>query len=562
MRLTIALAVIAMALLPSAARAQSPTGFAQLEGTAGCLRQPGLDLYGDAPESCALASGLANAYAAVLSPDQRFLHVVSSGGMTSGSSAITTFLRDGTNGALTFAGCVSASGGDGRVGSDGLCGHADALLGAHGLAITANGRFAYTVATTAGAVSWFDRDPATGALSQRGCIKQVIGPHERCALGYALAGASAVALSPDERFVYVASAASAAVAVFARDPDTGALTERSCVSDTGSDGQCLDGVALSGARGLVVPADGRNVYVTSIAGGAVTSLARDPETGALTPAGCFLADAPTGGPCTSVPTLAGASSAALSGDGRTLYVAGTEQSTLVTLARDTTSGALTLASCLQHVPPQGADAVDDPDYYDEVDHRFAECGPAKALDNINEVVVSRDGRTVYAAGYNLAAFQRDATSGSLSQFGCAQNDLEYHSCSQDRAVGDLTSLAVSDDGRSLYVLSSISNSVAVYGAALAVVSASTRLQRAGTIAVRLTCPSVRAEGCAGAMRAGSAHAARFRLPAGATRTVRLRVSARLAGTVRRHGRASVRVVARDARLRTTPIVRRVVVRNP
>jgi DNA-binding beta-propeller fold protein YncE len=350
--------------------------------------------------------------------------------------------------------------------------------------------------------------------------------------------------------------------VFARDADTGALTERSCVSDTGSDGQCLDGVALSGARRLVVPADGRNVYVTSSAGGAVAALARDAQTGALTSAGCLLADAPSGGPCTAVPTLAGAASAAISGDGRTLYVAGTEQSTLVALTRDTTSGALTPVSCLQHVPPQGSDAVEDPDYYyDEVDRRFAECGPAKALESIGEVAVSGDGRAVYGAGYGLAAFQRDATSGALTQFGCAQSDLEYRSCSHDRAVGDLTGLAVSDDGRSLYVASSDTSSVAVYGAALAIASASARLEPAGTIAVRLACPGVRAEGCAGAMRAGGAHSARFQLPGGATRTIRLRLSARLAGMVRRHGRTSVPVVARDDRLRMAPIVRRVVVRR-
>jgi 6-phosphogluconolactonase (cycloisomerase 2 family) len=561
MRLPIVLVAFVVTFVPGVARAQAPTSFAQLEGAAGCLRQLGAESFEDeeVPETCALASGLGSAYAAVLSPDQRFVYVVASGGRTSGSSAITTFGRDAANGALAFTGCLSATGGDGRVGSDGLCGRADALLGVRGLAITADGRFAYAVAAGASAVSWFDRDPATGALTQRGCLKQAVGPRERCRLGYALGGAAAVALSPDERFVYVASAASGAVAVFARDADTGVLTERGCVSDTGSDGQCLDGVALSGARRLVVPADGRNVYLTSSSGGAVAALARDAETGAVTPVGCLMADPPVGGPCTAVPTLAGATSAAISGDGRTLYVAGEQESTLVALARDTTSGALTPASCLQHVPPEGADAVDDPDYYDEVDHRFAECAPAKALENIDEIAVSRDGRAVYGAGYGLAAFRRDPTSGALTQFGCAQSDLEYRSCSEDRAVGGVSGLAVSDDGRNLYVLSSDSSSVAVYGAALAITSASARMTRAGTIAVRLACPAVRALGCAGVVRAGGASIARFRVPGGATRTVQLRLSARVAGVVRRHGRTSVRVVARDGRLRTVPITGRVAV---
>ena len=166
-------------LLPGS-RAQSPIGFAQLDGTAGCVRQPGdpADEYEEPPENCAFASGLDEASDAVLSPDQRFVYIVSSGGETTGASAITTFARDTTSGALSFAACVSATGGDGRVGSDGLCAHADALLGAHGLAITADGRFAYAVAAGSQAVSWFDRDPATGALTQRGCLKQSLGPFE------------------------------------------------------------------------------------------------------------------------------------------------------------------------------------------------------------------------------------------------------------------------------------------------------------------------------------------------------------------------------------------------
>jgi 6-phosphogluconolactonase (cycloisomerase 2 family) len=559
MRLAAFLVTLAVTLAPGVARGQSPPSFAQLEGTAGCLRQ--LGPVENAPANCALVSGLDEASAAVLSPDQRFVYVVSSGLETSGSHAITTLSRDTTSGELTFNGCVSATGGDGRVGSDGLCSRADALLGASGLAITADGRFAYVVAAGSSAVSWFDRDPGTGALTQRGCLKQAVGPHERCALGYALGGASAVALSPDERFAYVAAANSGAVAVFARNPNTGALTERSCVSDTGSNGQCVDGVALAIANRLVIPVDGRNVYVTSGRRGSVTMLARDAATGALAPAGCLMADPPLGGPCTAVPTLGGAAAAAISDDGRSLYVAGTEDSTLVAFSRDTTSGELTPASCVQHSAPQGADAVGDPDFYDEVEHPFAECAPAKALESIDDVLVSRDGRAVYGAGFGLVAFRRDPTSGALTQFGCAQSELEYHSCSEDRAIGDVSGLAASDDGRNLYVVSADSSSIAVYGAAVAIASTSARLSRAGTVAVRLACPRVRAEGCAGAIRAGRARIAHFRLSGGATRGVRLRLTNRRARIVRLHGSASVRIVARDGRLPTDPIARRVVVRS-
>ena len=442
-------------------------------------------------------------YAASLSPDQRFVYVISAGGASAGSNAITAFTRDPGTGSLAFASCISATGGDGRVGSDGLCAHGDALLGAHGLAISADGRSAYAVAAGANAITWFDRDPATGALTQKGCLKQAIGPHERCTLGYALGGAAAVSLSPDEKFVYVASASSGAVAVFSRDAATGALTELSCVSDTGSDGQCTDGVALAGARGLVLPADGKNVYVTSSSGSAVIVLNRDADTGALTPAGCLLADAPAGGPCVSVRSLEGAASGALSGDGRTLYVAAPGESTLVQLNRDPATGGLAFAGCLQHTPPAGADAVDNPDYYDSPDETFSECAPTKALESITQVAVSKDGRAVYGAGYDLAAFNRDGATGALSEFGCAQEDLEYHSCTPGRAISDATSLAASDDGRSLYVLNGYTNSVAVYVAALAITSSQARMTH-DSVQVHLACPRRAPPGCAGTLSAGAA----------------------------------------------------------
>jgi hypothetical protein len=103
--------------------------------------------------------------------------------------------------------------------------------------------------------------------------------------------------------------------------------------------------------------------------------------------------------------------------------------------------------------------------------------------------------------------------------------------------------------------------VAIYAAALSIASSSARLARARTVAVRLACPAVRSEGCAGVLRAGGAGVKRFRVPAGATRTVRLTLPARLAAAVRRHGRTRVRVTARDGVLQTAPITRWIVVRS-
>jgi len=299
------LGLMLLLVLPGAARAQS---FAQLSGTAGCVLQTGLNFDDEdagvyveyAPKDCGRAGGLMNARSVVVSPDQGTVYVVSSGGALTGSNGVATFAR-GADGALTFRACVTATGGDGRVGSDGLCTRADSLRGATSLALSPDGRSAYVAAPGSNGVSWFSRDATTGALTGGGCIKHTFGFGEHCAGGFALDGVSSVAVSPDGRFVYAASSRSNAVVVFARDATSGALTEVSCVSDTGSDGACADGTALAGADGVLVTAE--DVYVTSALAGSVTGYRRDATTGALTPHGCLLATAPEGGPCTSVPAL-------------------------------------------------------------------------------------------------------------------------------------------------------------------------------------------------------------------------------------------------------------------
>ncbi len=78
-----------------------------------------------------------------------------------------------------------------------------------------------------------------------GCVSNT--GREGCARGRALAGADSVALSPDGRSAYVlGSSLIDAVAVFARDRSTGALSQlrgrAGCVSQEGAEG-CARGRA-------------------------------------------------------------------------------------------------------------------------------------------------------------------------------------------------------------------------------------------------------------------------------------------------------------------------------
>src|SRR5262249_30864946 len=98
-----------------------------------------------------------------------------------------------------------------------------------------------------------------------------------------LRGAYNLALSRDGRSLYVTGRASAAIAVFDRDPQTGAITQKpgaaGCLSSRGGDG-CGSARALAGARGGTVSADGRNVYSGAFDDSAIGVFARSSD-GAL-----------------------------------------------------------------------------------------------------------------------------------------------------------------------------------------------------------------------------------------------------------------------------------------
>src|SRR5262249_6634498 len=145
-----------------------------------------------------------------------------SGGTTgNGTSGIAVFNRDAGTGGVTFGSCITDSGGDGLVGSEGVCADGDAMNSVEGLAFTPDGSTLYATSPGSSAVSWFSRDKATGKLTQQGCIKLLARTGEHCSQANALGGAVDVAVAPDGAHVYVVSFRSAAVDVFKRDATTG-----------------------------------------------------------------------------------------------------------------------------------------------------------------------------------------------------------------------------------------------------------------------------------------------------------------------------------------------------
>jgi 6-phosphogluconolactonase (cycloisomerase 2 family) len=354
------------------------------------------------------------------------------------------------------AGCVSENGNGGE------CADGKALVDPVSLATSADGKSVY-VASLSNAVAVFRRN-ATGALTQlagtAGCTSET-GSGGICADGKALNGAISVTLSADGKSVYVASFLSDAVAVFARNTTTGKLTQLAgtagCTSETGSGGACADGRKLDGSASVAVSADGKSVYVASFFSDAVAVFARNTTTGKLTQlagtAGC-VSETGSGGACADGKALNGANSVALSADGKNVYVASEVSDAVAVFARNTITGQLTqlsgTAGCVSQTGTGG------------------DCADGKALDQANSVAVSADGKSIYvASGVSdaVAVFQRNTTTGALTQLagtaGCT-SEGGAAGCAFGKALNGSYSVAVSADGKSVYVASQFSDAVAVF----------------------------------------------------------------------------------------------------
>jgi DNA-binding beta-propeller fold protein YncE len=235
-------------------------------------------------------------------------------------NSVSAFSRDSGSGALTqlagTAGCIAEA-------TEG-CATGIALKSVEGLAISGDGASVYAATALSNAVVELSRDASTGALTQAGggsgCI--VDAALTGCTLGRELAGANAVAISPDDGNVYVTSLFSNSVTSFNRAAPATALTQKegtsACLIFLRSAG-CSFGRAMVAPEGLAVSPDGKNVYVASFKTGAIDVLNRG-SAGAVGQkpgtAGCLAASV---NGCAKARALKGVSSIALSPDGRYLY---------------------------------------------------------------------------------------------------------------------------------------------------------------------------------------------------------------------------------------------------
>jgi DNA-binding beta-propeller fold protein YncE len=343
--LAISAGVVALALPASAFAVTTPQRhhqqgqksgtLSQLPGARGCLVDRSTK-----PAGCGTARALKGpgpfmgSRAIAVSPDGKNLYVASSK-----SDAIAIFKRNARTGALAqppgIGGCVAVKGGG--------CATAVGLDGPNSVAVSPDGLNVYATSRASDTISVFHRNRSNGALTQlpgaAGCTSGLPAPV--CAGGRALVGPDVVIVSPDGVNVYVGSFFGNAVAVFDRDRASGALTQpgdsTGCIAEAIAG--CTTGLALGAPEGMAISGDGANVYVATALSNAVVVLARDRATGTLTQAtngeGC-IANSTLAGCATGV-QLSGANAVAFN-PGGDVYVTSLFSNSVTSFSRSSSGG--------------------------------------------------------------------------------------------------------------------------------------------------------------------------------------------------------------------------------
>jgi hypothetical protein len=352
--------------------------------------------------------------------------------------------------------------------------------------VSGDGQSAYAAVISSDAVTRFDRDPTTGALTFQDCItssSNVTGctqTPDAAALGAdtSLDVLVDVAVAADGESVYAVGTQDT-VARFDRNPTTGALAFQDCITaDTAVAGceQLLgsgpDGgdTPLDLLRSVAVSADGESVYTASENSDALAWFDRDAATGELEFQACITSDLGVGD-CDQIPGAAanGVStgldrlvSVAISDEGENVYTASSQSDAVARFDRDTNTGELTYQDCI--TSSTGVSGV----LCDHIPNPTGQ-GVNTGLDALRSVAVSRGSvYTASFAGDAVARFDRGA-GGQLSYQDCITSDTSVDcdtmtddavASGTDTGLSGLQEVAVTDDGRSAYTASVDGDAVA------------------------------------------------------------------------------------------------------
>jgi DNA-binding beta-propeller fold protein YncE len=299
------------------------------------------------------------------------------------------------------------------------------------------------------------------------------------------------------------------VVAFKRAAD-GSATFANAVTDSCPAGtaHCANNNGLFEVTGVAVSPDGAHVYAAShfggggTTGGALTAFSRNPTTQAVTELQCVPEATSTSGLCNSGATdgLGGADSVVVSPDGKFVYATGNFDNAVIgfnVVQSGPNAGKLgssvnclwagaTTSDCVQ-TPGTGAPegiaiSPDGRDVYVasfgggvtalhrdtlsgvlSLNHCITETGSGGCtadpsyVTGARDVAVSPDGRYVYVSGGGallgfVIAYARDGSTGAISRIGCLTN-LAAPGCTTAAGLANAGSLALTPDGGHAYVTS-------------------------------------------------------------------------------------------------------------
>ncbi len=267
--------------------------------------------------------GIAGATSVSISPDEEHVYVVGPG-----DHAVAAFSRDETTGALTFVEFEQDGVNDGSDPG----GVVDGLAAAQDVAVSHGGQHVYIAGRLDGAIAFLSRDANTGRLSFAGCLEDAGAPSGCPNTGGVdgISGANGIAVSPDDRHVYVTGGFDDAIATFSRDAGTGVLTF------VGLEEDGVGGVEnFFFATSPIVSPDGKQVYVLGSNDQALLAFSRNPSTGDLT----FIEDEvdnvdDPSDAAGAVDGLNGPFEVVASPEGKSVYVTGSGEDAIALFARE------------------------------------------------------------------------------------------------------------------------------------------------------------------------------------------------------------------------------------
>lgn len=435
MRVPSALAILAVALavLAPGAAAQAPGSLQVLP--ASCL------VMADNAVGCTATGTTGRPY---VSLDGRHLYMVQ-------WSRIAIASRDPASGSL-----APIAGPAGCIADDGAaygCTDARQMRGVGDLAFSPDGLQVYATAEDDSAIVILDRDPATGALTQKagaaGCVNAVGA--DGCQGGAKmLVAPQALAMRPDGAHLYVASTGigGKALLVFARNSTNGTLAQLTGNAAYIHSSACQPGVActttanVSQIRDLAFDPAGNRLYAIDFSRNALLRFdVGTAPAGGLSLAQCLRTGVQAG--CVTGRGLYGATEIAVTADGRSLYTHSQSRKAVGVFALADGSGAIA-----QLAGASGCLGVDS------AANRTDQCATLDLIDTKSfGLAASPDGASVYLGGWQLAILARDRTLGTLSGLAKPEGCIVKSGRNGCTAVDNIDvpyALAVSPDSRFVY----------------------------------------------------------------------------------------------------------------